>query len=211
MHGSCPRITQKWDRRQEATSHHARHSPSRVENDNIHHMPNVVKQSTAVSIHVGTLWHKMKKSLLIYWKLCSIILVASRYMFYNGLFSLGWATLLLAARSSVGFLSSLGQKKLPQISSARSVQRPPEDSMLLIFSWPWQFVAAKVTKASHWFCFFFSVVLFFEKADFLNVILTNISGRTLHQPELKRSLHVSETQQLHFNQLIVVSWLQSSW
>jgi len=31
-------------------------------------------------------------------------------------------------RSSVGFLSSLGQKKLPQISSARSVQRPPEDT-----------------------------------------------------------------------------------
>ena len=31
-----------------------------------------------------------------------------------------------------------------------------------------------------------------------------IFGRTLHQPELKRSLHVSEAQQLQFNQLTVV-------
>ncbi len=40
--------------------HAAQQTPSRVEN-NIHHMPNVVKHSTTISIHVGTLWHIMNK------------------------------------------------------------------------------------------------------------------------------------------------------
>ena len=53
IHGSCPRITQRYYSCQEATSHHHRQTPSRVEKNNIHHMPNVAKHS----IHVSTLRH----------------------------------------------------------------------------------------------------------------------------------------------------------
>ena len=86
VHGS-PKNEIGAKKQQVIMTQHARQTPSRVEN-NIHHMPNVVKQSTTVSIHVGTLWHEMKKYLLMYWKLCSIILVASRYMFTTTFFLL---------------------------------------------------------------------------------------------------------------------------
>lgn len=111
---------------------------------------------------------------------------------YNNLFSSWMNNLAPRRKEQRGFSKFLRPKEVATDFLSSKCPETPRGLDVDFF----------MTVASNFLVFF--VALFVEKAD-VYVILANISGRTLHQPELKRSLHVSETQQLQFNQLIVVS------